>query len=236
MAGPGAGAPPGGSGGTYAGDWMHDDRPAAASIPAELFPAAHARAVQVSSPVETGLAAIKGHDPNFNLDQFTSQVERVFFIVQEAWTERKPELSRQVMADGLWQQHRAQIQGFLDAHKRNVLENLAVANVWPVAAHSDQQRDTISVRIVAACTDYEVDDASGRVLRGDRSVKQWQEDWTFERSSAAQTEISGTNLGSKCPNCGAPLDVDLAGVCRYCKTPIMSGEYDWVLSRISQVG
>ena len=30
------------------------------------------------------------------------------------------------MADGLWQQHRVQIQGYVDAHKRNVLEDLAV--------------------------------------------------------------------------------------------------------------
>ena len=231
-----AGAPPGGSDGLGAGDWRHDDRPAAASIPGELFPEAHARAVQAASPVDVGLAAIKAHDANFDQEQFTQQVQRVFFIVQEAWSERKPEMSRQVMADGLWQQHRAQIQGYVDGHKRDMLDNLAVANVWPVAAHSDPQHDTITVRIVAASADYDVDDNTGRVLRGDKEVRQWQEDWTFQRSSSAQTQIGGTQLGDKCPNCGAPLDVDLAGTCRYCKAPIMSGAYDWVLSRISQVG
>ena len=34
---------------------------------------------------------------------------------------------------------------------------------------------------------------------------------------------------------GAPLDLDLAGVCKYCKAPISSGAYDWVLARIAQV-
>lgn len=238
LAGPGAGAPTGGAAGGYAGDWMHDDRPAAASIPADLFPGTPAPtpAAESDSPVEAGLAAIHAHDPNFNLDQFTSQVERVFFIVQQAWSERNPDLSRQVMADTLWEQHRDRIQVYIGAHKRNMLDNLNVVNVWPVAVHSDQQRDTITVRIVASCTDYDVDDVTGRVVRGDKTVRQWQEDWTFERSSAAQTQIGGTNLGSKCPNCGAPLDVDLAGTCRYCKAPIMSGQYDWVLARISQVG
>jgi len=33
----------------------------------------------------------------------------------------------------------------------------------------------------------------------------------------------------------APLDVDLSGVCSYCKAPIMSGDYDWVLARIDQL-
>ena len=43
-------------------------------------------------------------------------------------------------------------------------------------------------------------------------------------------------MSDHCPNCGAPLDVDLAGVCSYCRAPIMSGKYDWVLTRIEQIG
>jgi predicted lipid-binding transport protein (Tim44 family) len=186
--------------------------------------------------VDTGLAAIKAHDPNFELEQFTQQVQKVFFIVQEAWSERKPEMARKVMADGLWQTHRAQIQGYLDARKRNMLDYLTVSNIWPVAASSDEHFDVITVRIVAACTDYDVDDRTGRVVRGDKQVKPWEEDWTFQRSSAARTRTGGSTLGSKCPNCGAALDVDLTGTCSYCKASVMSGDYDWVLARISQVG
>ncbi len=232
LAGEGGTLLPGGTG----QDWMNDPRPAADSIAGELFPARHARAMQAASPVDVGLAAIQAHDPAFQLEQFTQQVQRVFFMVQEGWSERKPEMSRQVMADALWQEQRDQIQGYVDGHRRNMLDYLAVSNIWPVAAHSDGRFDTVTVRIVAACTDYDVDDKTGRVVRGDRQVQQWEEDWTFQRSSQAQTKTGGTTLGSKCPNCGAPLDVDLAGACRYCKALIMSGDYDWVLARISQVG
>jgi predicted lipid-binding transport protein (Tim44 family) len=220
---------------------MHDTRPAAASIPGELFPERHARAEQAgkpeaASPVDAGLAAIKQHDPNFDLEQFTQQVQQVFFIVEEAWSERKAEMARKVMADALWQTQRAQIQGYLDNHKRNMLEYLAVSNIWPVTARSDERFDTITVRIVASCADYDVNDRDGRVVRGDKEVKPWEEDWTFQRSASAKTKVGGSTLGSKCPNCGAPLDVDLAGTCFYCKASIMSGDYDWVLARISQVG
>jgi predicted lipid-binding transport protein (Tim44 family) len=215
---------------------MQDQRPAAASIPGELFPEAHARAVQAASPVDVGLAAIKAHDPNFELEQFTQQVQLAFFIVEQAWSERKPEMARKVMADGLWQTHRTQVQGYVDGHKRNMLDSLTVSNIWPVAAHSDQHFDTITVRVVAACADYDIDDRTGHVLRGDKEVRPWEEDWTFQRSSSAETKAGGSTLGSRCPNCGAPLEVDLAGTCLYCKASIMSGEYDWVLARISQVG
>ena len=61
------------------------------------------------------------------------------------------------------------------------------------------------------------------------------EDWSFQRSVDRHDPDGGGTLSVKCPNCGAPLDVDLAGVCKYCQAPVMSGDYDWVLARIGQV-
>ena len=66
-------------------------------------------------------------------------------------------------------------------------------------------------------------------------MDQWSEDWVFQRSSAATTKADGGTMQQRCPNCGAPLNLDLAGVCHYCKAPVMSGSYDWVLARIDQV-
>lgn len=228
--GDGAGAPP--SPGT--GDWSHSDQPAMANVRGDLFPGTEMPAAAPETS-EAGLAAITAHDPGFNREGFLEEVQRTFFVVQEAWTQRKPEMSRQVMADGLWQQHRVQIQGYLDGHKRNVLEDLSVGDLTIIAAHSDANYDTVTVRVLAACADYDVDDQSGRVVRGNQRVEQWMEDWTFQRSSSASTPDAGGTMTQKCPNCGAPLDLDLSGVCKYCKAPVSSGAYDWVLARISQV-
>ena len=84
-------------------------------------------------------------------------------------------------------------------------------------------------------SDAVVDVATNKIVRGDRTVREWYEDWLFERSSKATTRPDGGTMAQRCPNCGAPLDVDLSGVCSYCKAPVMSGDYDWVLARIDQV-
>jgi predicted lipid-binding transport protein (Tim44 family) len=188
-----------------------------------------------SDGVAEGIAAITAHDPAFDESAFIGEAERGFFVVQQAWTELKPDLSRRVMADGIWQQHRTQIEQYVAQGRRNVLEQLAVGSARIIGAHSDQSYDTLTLRFLAACADYDIDVKSGRIVRGDRSVGQWSEDWVFQRSSAATTNPKGGTLSSKCPNCGAPLDLDLAGVCSYCKAPVMSGKYDWVLTRIDQV-
>ncbi len=177
----------------------------------------------------------QAHDPAFDVAAFTASVERAFFTVQEAWTEQKPDMSRQVMADGVWQQHRAQIEGYQRSGRRNVLEGLTVGRADIIRAASDATYDTITVRFLAACADYDIDTASNKVVRGNKSVDQWSEDWVFQRSAAATTKADGGTLQKKCPNCGAPLNLDLAGVCHYCRAPVMSGDYDWVLTRIDQV-
>jgi predicted lipid-binding transport protein (Tim44 family) len=226
-----AGAPPSPP---ASAQWSHDDQPAINSVQGDLFPGT-APSVTRSESAADGLAAITSHDPGFSKETFLEQAQRTFFVVQQAWTERQPGMSRQVMADGLWQQHRTQIQGYVDAHKRNLLEDLAVADLTIIGAHHDQTYDTITVRVVAACADYDVDDQSGRVVRGNKQVHQWAEDWTFQRSASATTPVGGGTLTAKCPNCGAPLDLDLAGTCKYCKAPVSSGAYDWVLARIAQL-
>ena len=140
------------------------------------------------------------------------------------------------MADGLWQQHRVQIQGYIDAHKRNVLEDLAVGDLTIIAAHRDATYDTITVRVLAACADYDVDDANGQVVRGNKHVQPVDRGLDVPAGRPRPTTpAGGGTLAAKCPNCGAPLDLDLAGACKYCKAPVSSGTYDWVLARIAQV-
>lgn len=219
--------------------WSHDDRPAIDTVRGDLFPGSATEytgsGVGTAQTVGDGIGAIVGHDPGFDREAFLDQAQRAFFVVQEAWTECKPEMSRQVMADSLWQQHRVQIKGYADQNKHNIMGDLAVGNMDIVTAHSDASYDTITVRIRAACSDYDVDNDSGKVVRGNRRVQEWTEDWTFQRSAQATTLPGGGTLSQKCPNCGAPLNVDLAGVCPYCQAPVMSGAYDWVLARISQL-
>ena len=53
------------------------------------------------------------------------------------------------------------------------------------------------------------------------------------RSSAAP-EKGAARADPDCPTCGAPLRIEMAGNCSYCRAKVTSGEFDWVLSRIEQ--
>jgi predicted lipid-binding transport protein (Tim44 family) len=226
-----------GGGSSSAGLAPTFDADAGSAYSGAMLGNAGAAAVTTRADVENGLNEIRAHDPAFNEDDMLSDVNRAFFTIQQAWTERKPELSRQVMHDGIWQQHKFQIDQYTSANKQNVLENLAIQNSRIVAADSDESFDTVVVRYFASCADYdiELDDEKRKIVRGSKQIADWAEDWVYQRSSKAVTKPNAGTMNKKCPNCGAPLDLDLAGVCKYCKAPVMSGEFDWVLTRIEQL-
>ena len=79
--------------------------------------------------------------------------------------------------------------------------------------------------------DYTVD-AQGKVVCGSKNrARRFTEYWTFIRRRGVAESGKGNE---NCPNCGAALKINLAGVCEYCGGKVTSGNFDWVLSRIEQ--
>ena len=35
----------------------------------------------------------------------------------------------------------------------------------------------------------------------------------------------------KCPNCGAPININSAGICEYCNSKIVDDSKNWVMSK-----
>ena len=76
-------------------------------------------------------------------------------------------------------------------------------------------------------------DGAGKVVAGSKNnLRRWSEYWTFVRNRNAKPAPARADLN--CPNCGAPLKVNVTGICEFCGGKITSGEFDWVLSKIEQ--
>jgi len=182
---------------------------------------------------QTGLSTIQSADPQFDSEQFRARVQQAFFALQQAWQDRDLGASRPFMSPGLYLGWSSQVQQLIELHKKNVLEGLRVDGVDVVKVVHGEAFDNIAVRVTATCADYEVDERNGRMIFGSRSPSQFVEYWTFQRSVGAQT-TGRSILDRVCPNCGAPLEINQVGECRYCRAAVTSGRFDWVLSRIEQ--
>jgi predicted lipid-binding transport protein (Tim44 family) len=201
-------------------DWFRGSRTLAAFGAAELEP-------------QAGLATIQAEDPQFETEAFRARAQQAFFALQQAWQDRDLSASRPFMSPGLYLGWSSQVQQLIELHKKNVLEGLRVDGLDVVKVVHGDAFDNVTVRVAATCADYEVDEQTGRMIFGSRSPSQFVEYWTFQRSVGAHT-TERSILDRVCPNCGAPLEINQVGECRYCQAAVTSGRFDWVLSRIEQ--
>lgn len=184
-----------------------------------------------------GLAAIQANDPAFNQDKFLERTQQAFFQLEKAWQDRNVDEGRAYMAPGLYSSWKMQVDQMINDHKINKLENLFIQGASIVAATHDDNYDQITVKVDASAMDYEVNDQTGKevfAVGGKKADRPFTEYWTFQRSAGAKTLVTGGVTDKKCPNCGAPSDVNETGHCKYCNAEITSGAFDWVLSKITQ--
>jgi len=180
---------------------------------------------------EAARQAFMALNQDFSWPQMEARIRHIFIQLQEAWSNLEWERARPYETDNVFQTHLFWITEYERQHLRNVLRDIQISQVIPVKISSDRFYDAITVRIYAAMIDYTADTA-GRVVSGDaRHPRRFTEYWTFIRRRGAR---DAKTQNTACPNCGAPLKINMAGICEYCGGKITSGEFDWVLSRIEQ--
>lgn len=123
-------------------------------------------------------------DPLWNLRAMMSRVNTVFFRVQQAWTERNQETARPFMSDQLYVRHKALTDQLRADGKRNVLENIKLAEVliYSVADYQDNTRDTFAAQLTGSMLDYTVQEPHDYLTAGSPIIPEsFTEVWFFVR-------------------------------------------------------
>ena len=180
-----------------------------------------------------GLAMLMAADKAFSMDAFKRRAKTAFLALQDAWCKQTLDSGRAFLSPGAYFAWSAQLEAMSGEGRRNVMEHLSIQTIEPLRLVHGRVFDDLTVRITAVAADFEVDQ-SGRIVFGDRTVRPFAEDWTFQRSIGVSTSTKPGTLENTCPSCGAPLSLTQIGECRYCKAAVVSGRFDWVVSRIEQ--
>lgn len=184
---------------------------------------------------------IKEHDKDFDIEEFKAFAKTTFIKLQNAWTERDWEKVRVLESDKLFEQHKAQLQGYIDNNQINVIERIMVNEAHLYNFTQVKGKDTLTIDLKTRMADYIIDATTKKVIRGD----QYKETYhiyrlTFVKTEKAKTEETTDNKEEKktkttnCPNCGAPTEITSTGRCPYCHSVITTKEYDWVLDNLER--
>ena len=177
------------------------------------------------------LDALWQRDPSFVWPAFEQRVALIFTEFQTAWSNRDLVKMRPFLSDNLFQMQQYWVAAYKAQHLRNVTEDARIQRIELARVESDASFDALTIRLWATSKDYTVTD-DGKLVTGSKSRERaYSEYWTLIRGSNRK---GPTKTEAVCPNCGAPLDINMVGTCKYCQAKVTTGEFDWVLSRIEQ--
>jgi predicted lipid-binding transport protein (Tim44 family) len=188
-------------------------------------------ATLVAPGAEQRFQALTARDPACDRPALDARVGLIFGELQQGWSNRDLARIRPFVSDNLFQYFGYWIDVYLAARARNVTENARILGLELAEVLADATYDAVTVRLFASGLDYTLAD-DGRLLSGSRTRERpYSEYWTLIRGHAAQGKPRSEPV---CPACGAPLRISMAGNCEYCHARVVSGQFDWVLSRIEQ--
>ena len=192
-------------------------------------------AVGRAANAEEGLPGIRQRDPAFDLDAFLRRCRELLPPVQEAWSRQDMSPVRHFLSDGVFDRFTLQIEMQKDSGIRNDMRDVRVLGSRLVGSASDRFFDSLHVAVTANAVDTTVSLEGGRRLQGSDAPQSFTEVWTFLRRPGAKTLARPGLLEGHCPNCGTRLRLSTSITCGACQALINSGEYDWVLTEITQM-
>ena len=171
------------------------------------------------------------NNPDFNLEIFKEKVNISFIAIQNAWSEKDLTKIRRYISNGVYTRFISQFQIMDMLMQTNVLSNIEVLSVYIAKYDEDGPFDVINVQVTASlydrfeCKNYPLFNSGGN--------ETFSEYWSFIRKKDHRDkDIYNTE---HCPNCGATLEnLGELSKCAYCDSIVNSGQFDWVLSEITQ--
>jgi predicted lipid-binding transport protein (Tim44 family) len=200
---------------------------AARTVAAAAKPAAAATA---SAGVSAPLAALREADPAFEPETFLQRAEMTYFLVNRAYQHRDATALQPYLAPAVFGERAAEIEALIQSHHKPAQLDLNIRGMHVAQVRHDATGDGILVHFDIVSRDCVVDDRTGATVTDPGDDMESGALWLFSRKAGAKSVASGGVVASKCPVCGAPLQLDTRGHCAHCASAVTTGEHDWVVA------
>jgi hypothetical protein len=189
----------------------------------------------IRTPHGNPVQLIREHDPAFDPGAFCNRVGNGFIKLQQAWCEQNLQAVRPFISDAVHERFSLQFAEQRAEGYRDYMDRIGIDNMVINDATSDEIYDEVSLAITAHAADFKISLVDGSPIHGRAPVEPFVEIWTFLRRRGAATLTGKPGLmEGNCPNCGAAIELNESANCKNCGALLRSGQYDWVLSEITQ--
>ena len=191
------------------------------------------RQMQASHQKESAIAGLQAKDAEFNEGRFLSNVKKAHGQLQDAWTRQSVDPVQHFISDSVYERCKIQFGEQIAVGYKEHVDNLEIYSCDVAHVEATKLYDIITVRISASMDVYRTDLKTGDKISGHSVPDGFTEFWSFIRKLDVKSSEHSLYDGN-CPNCGNSLTLNQNTSCMACGAMVKSGQYDWILSEITQ--
>lgn len=170
---------------------------------------------------------IKQYIPDFDKVKFLKETYKIYCDVQEAWMNFKLEDVRDVITDELFTMYESQLETLKVKGEQNIMKEFILKNVYLSDVTKQNNTVTITAIYMIDFYDYIINSSTKTVIRGSDNYKM-----SVNYQMKFRQTLDESKKVTKCPNCGANIDVNANGECSYCHSIFNLEKYDWIITKM----
>ena len=174
--------------------------------------------------VELSDEKIKELDPSIDKEKLKQELFNIYKNVQESWMNFDYNTLRKYTTDELFNMYESQLRVLKVKKQKNIMRDIQYKNAMITDIKIENGIEKVSVYLEVEQYDYVVD-ANNNVVRGMANVRN-----NVEYIITLTRSMNNDNV-SKCPNCGAKVDIVSGGICPYCDSTIVNKSNKFIMSK-----
>ena len=156
--------------------------------------------------------------------EFKNKINKHFIDVQLSWMNFDYDALRKLCTDELYNQYKTLLEALKLKNEQNIMSDFKVNQISVYNIKTENNITEISVYLDIMFKDYVINTNTKKVVRGSRNIY-------FNNSYELTYVVSNQDKLTKCPTCGAEVEVISSNVCPYCKNTIVQTSNEIVLSK-----
>lgn len=172
-------------------------------------------------------------DVNFDKAWLCNQVEDMYIRMQKAWTKKDLSSMKPYWQESLYDYHDSRLKMVSESGYTNYFDDFRILSVeamgWRREITPEGEVDLITIRIKSCAKDYIINDKTGEIVNGSKTlVKKSISEWVLRRSKG----MTSSELSEPvCPSCHAAAERGM-DKCSHCGENIILNLNGWLVQEI----
>ena len=170
-------------------------------------------------------------DPSLNIQELKAKSFNIYKDIQTAWMNFDTETIRKLTTDELYNMYSSQLETLKLKKQKNIMKDITLEETKIIDIKEVNNVITVDVYMRIKGYDYVINENTGDTVRGkDREKIIIEYILSFVKSSL------NTPTTEKCPNCGAPVEINSSATCPYCESTLVKESSDYSMSKKTCIG